>query len=62
MRPEPTTIERMIKSARAAVRCREEAGKDATDHETSGSLMRAADRYSRRVAELADEMLREAGL
>lgn len=52
-----TLVERMIGAARAATRCRAAAAR--SDSRTGSSLMRAADRYSRQIAELAAEMLQE---
>ena len=52
--PEPTIVERMIRAARAAVRCRQAA---LEDPEAADALGRAALRYSRGVAELADQLL-----
>lgn len=54
-----STVERMIQSACCAVRCRAEAAKDTCDHETRVALIRAANRYSGRVEDLAGELLAE---
>lgn len=47
-------VESIIRAASAATRCRQAAAGE--DTETVSALMRAADRYSRRVAELADQL------
>jgi hypothetical protein len=50
----PNTCESLLRAAMAAHRCREAA--KSADPVTRQSLIRAADRYSGRVAELAAEL------
>lgn len=58
---ETTIVERMIGASIAATRCRQAAREPEVTQRDLVALMRAADRYSGLIAELADEMLDERG-
>lgn len=53
-----SAVERLLNAATAATRCRQAAAEE-SDVATVTALMRAAQRYSERVAAIADELAAE---
>ena len=53
-------VQQILAACTAATRCRLAIRDDECDADTARALERAAERYSRRVAELADQLAAEA--
>jgi hypothetical protein len=56
----PGLVQQILSACTAATRCRLATKEDECDAETARALERAAQRYSRHVAELADQLAAEA--